>query len=133
EPEQREQRRAEGRPVEPQPALEAEGNAERAEPRLDRRPPAVGRRADDRDLVERGPGAGKGQDLGADELERAARAGALEEADGALERRRLERRVAEERALEMEERRRAPGGRRAEDLDAALGQRGQVFRGALEG
>ena len=45
------------------------------------------------------------EDLVGDELERPARAGALEEADGALERRRGARPVDEQRPLEVRERR----------------------------
>src|SRR2546430_13206387 len=46
----------------------------------------------------------QGQELLADELERAARAGALEEANGALDRNGLVHLVGEERALEVRER-----------------------------
>ena len=48
---QREQGLAERRLSEPQAALERVGHAERGESRVERRPPAVEGRADDRDLV----------------------------------------------------------------------------------
>ena len=66
-----------------------------------------------------------------DELERAARAGALEEANGAVEIGRRRRRLLEERALEMRERRmRVLRRARAELLDAPVGERGEVVGGA---
>ena len=65
----------------------AYGNAERAERGLERRAPALDARTDDPDALRRRSRAHEREQLLADELERAARAGALEEADGAVDRR----------------------------------------------
>ena len=83
------------------------GDAEPAEHRLERRAPAVERRRDQRDLLGRRARRGSARSSSADELEGPARAGAFEEADGGIELRRAVRRLSEERALEMGERRRA--------------------------
>ena len=53
EAEQREQRLAERRLAQPDAALDREGDAERAEHGLERRPPALDRRDDERDLLQR--------------------------------------------------------------------------------
>ena len=82
-------------------------------------------------------GAGAGtehrEQLLTDELERAARAGALEEADRAVDRLRLGRRVGEQRALEMGERRM---GRvavpRRQLLDARACEAREVLGGSTE-
>ena len=82
---QREQRLPERRLAEPQPPFERVGHAERGEGRVERRAPAVERRADDRDLVRRRAVPQQREDLVRDELERAADAGALEEAQRAVQ------------------------------------------------
>src|SRR2546430_1403088 len=86
--EQAEQRLAERRQSEPQPALERVRHAVRREGRVERSAPAVEGRADDRDLLGRGPLAQQFEHLLGDELQRAAQARAFEEADRAVERRR---------------------------------------------
>ena len=105
---QREQRLAERRLAEPQPALERVGHAERREGGVERAP-ASGRATGRRSRSRRGirAGAQQREHLVRDELERAAQAGALEEADRAVELRRRRRASREERALEVGERRRA--------------------------
>ena len=124
EAEQREQRVPERRRREAQPRLDRERDAERRERRLERCPPALDRRDDDRDRLGRRAVAQQTEQLVADELDRAPGPGALEEADGAADRRRLGGGGLEERALEVRERRRRvlrrAGG---ELLDAAAGER----------
>ena len=72
----------------------------------ERGPQAVEGRTDDPDLLRRRAVAHEPQDLVGDELERPPRPGRLEEAHGALERRRIgPLTLAEERPLEMRERR----------------------------
>src|SRR5205085_10521009 len=95
--EQREQGLPERRLAEPQPALDRERHAERRERRVERGAPAVERRADDRDLVRRRAVAQQAEDLVREELERAANARALEEAQRAVQLRRRCRLSAEER------------------------------------
>ena len=106
EAEQRDERLAERRLREAHLAVDRIRDAERPERRLERSaqarstlgqmtPIALGRRA----------GAQEREQLLADELERTARAGGLEEADRAVDRDGLVRLVGEERALEMRERR----------------------------
>ena len=80
EAEQAEQRAAERRLRQPRPRGDGDRNAERAEPGLERRAPALERGTDDRDLLRRGPAADQREHLLADELQRRARAGAFEEA-----------------------------------------------------
>ena len=80
-------------------------HAERAERRLERRAPAVDAREDDADALRRDAAAQQREQLLADELERAARAGTFEEANRAVYRHRLRRHVGEQRSLEMRERR----------------------------
>jgi hypothetical protein len=90
--------------AESRPALDGVRNAERPERRLERRAQALERRHDHRDRLRRDAVADQAQDLLADELERAPRAGSLEPADGAFQLRRLGNgRVREERPLEMGE------------------------------
>ena len=75
-----ERRRAEARA-----RLDGVGHAECPEHRLERRAPAVERRRDERDLLGRCAAADQLEQLVADELQRAAGARALEEANGAVE------------------------------------------------
>ena len=126
EAEQREQRLAERRRRQARPRLDRDGNAERAECRLDRRARALERRADDRDLL-RGDAVADELEHGlGDELERGATAGSLEEAHRAVERRRRGG-VVEEVALEMSETRRQVGvGARSELDDVAARERAEV-------
>ena len=84
---------------------------------------------DDADALRRRAGAEQREELLADELERAARPRALEEADGAVERPRVAARVGEQRALEMGERRvRQPLLARRQLLDAPAGKARQILR-----
>ncbi len=87
------------------PALERVGDAGGAERRLQRAGEAVDARADDGDRLGREAAAQQVEDLVRRQLERSARARALEEADRAADIDRRRRRVGEERALEMGERR----------------------------
>ena len=103
EPEEGEQRVPERRRAERDAALERHRDAERAEGRLEREPHALDGRADDRDLLRRDPAADETEHLVGDELERAARAGALEEAERRVERA-PRRRVGEELPLDVGER-----------------------------
>ena len=131
--EQPEQRLAERRSVEPEAPFDRVGDAERAECGLDRAPVALQRGDDERDLLGRGAGAEQREQLLGHELERASRAGALEEAHRTLERRRVRVRLGEERPLEVRERRpreRVVGRRQL--LDPAAGERRQVVGGAAE-
>ena len=87
-------------------SLEGVGDAGGRERRLERGPQAVEGRAHDPDLLRCRAVAHEPQDLVGDELERPPRPGRLEEAHGALERRRIgPLTLAEERPLEMRERR----------------------------
>ncbi len=133
EAEQREERLAERRRAEPDAALDGERNAKRAERGLERRPQPFERRPDERDLVRRSSGLDQREDLLADELERRPHARALEEADGAFERRTGCRIVPEERPLEVRDR----GVRVLREpsrqlLDITVGEPGEVGHGALE-
>ena len=111
------------------PLLERVRDTERAEDGLERRAPALERIADDRDRVGRGAAADQLEELLGHELERAARARSLEEADRPLEVRRLVARLLEERALEVRERGRvgagAGGGRQL--LDPPVGEAREVL------
>ena len=128
EAEQREERLAERRLAEADPTLDGERDSGRAEHRLERRPPALERREDESDLLERDAGGSELTDLLRDELQRAAGAGALEEADRARERGPRRRRVGEEMPLEMSERSgTVTGGRGGELGDPATRERGQVL------
>ena len=133
EAEQRQQRAPVRRGLEAGRRLDGVRDAERAEGGLERRLEAVDRRADDADPLGRRAAADQLEDLVADELERAARAGALEEADRALDRRRGRRRVGEERPLDVRDRGMGDvveGGRQL--LDARPGERGQLLGGGAE-
>ncbi len=73
------------------------------------------------------------EDLLADELQRAARAGALEEANRALDRRRGRRRVGEQRPLDVRDRRMSDVVERGRELlDALPGERGQLLGGGSQ-
>ena len=87
----------------------AYGNAERAEYGLDRAANPVVSGHDDPDPLGRHSAASERQHLLADELERAAAPGALEEADHSVERRRVRRIVGEQRAFEVRKRGRRDG------------------------
>ena len=100
------------------------------ERRLERSAHALDARADDADAFRRRARAKKREQLLADELERAARARAFEEADGTVDRDGRRRRVVEEAALEMRERRLrgvAPAG--GQLLDARAGESREILRG----
>ena len=116
-----------------QRGVERVRDAERAECRLERRADAVERRADDEDLVGSGAAAHELQDLVRDELERCARAGALEEANRALAFGRRGRDVLEERPLEVGQCGMGvvpvPG---RQLLEPAAGEARQIGGGALE-
>ena len=131
--EQREQRVPERRLGEAPATVERIGNPERPEGRLERRAPAAERRADDADRVRRRPAAHETEQLVADELERPADARALQERDGALERRRAGAGCFEQRALEVRECRRSHLAVRGRKLfDPAVREVGEVLGGALE-
>src|SRR3989454_1360857 len=104
-PQQAQERLAVRRLVEPCVRLERVWDAERPECCFEGRLPALERRAHDPDLFRRDAGPDQREQLLADELERPALAGALEEPDGSVDRRRSGNGFAEERALEMSERR----------------------------
>src|SRR5207247_6513272 len=122
-PKETQKRLAVRRPVEPRVALECIRNAERPERSLERRLPALERGADDADLLRCHAGADQRKQFVADELECAALARALEEANCAFDLGRVGHGLGEERALEMRERRlRELGERRRQLLDAAVGK-----------
>src|SRR5918994_604627 len=91
------------------------GDTESPERGLDRAPPALERRHDDADFSRRGSGAEELENLLADELERASRTRAIEEADGTLDPRGRVDPAAEERPLEV-------GGRRGRHIGVAWTQ-----------
>ena len=95
-----------GRLVDTNLAVDRIWDAERAERCLERSANAVDARAHDADRLGRRPAAKECEQLLADELERTARARALEEADRAVDRHDAVRLVAEERTLQVRERRR---------------------------
>ena len=74
--------------AEPRAGRDRVRDADAAEHRLERSTPAVERRRDERDLLGRCAGADQVQQLLTDELEHAADAGALEEANRRIELRR---------------------------------------------
>ena len=133
EPEERGQRLAELGLREPQAALDRERDPQRRERRLERRPHTLDARADDRDLFRAHAGAQQGENLLADELVGDARAGSLEEAKLAGERRRLGRIVDEERAFEIGQSRLRPVGPAGRQfLDPAAAEGREVGRRPLE-
>ena len=128
EAQQREERLTVGGLAEPDAALDGERDPERPEHRLERSPPTLDRGHDEGDLVERDAVGGELPDRLRDELERPAGAGALEEADDAVERRPLRRSVGEEVTLEVRQRGvavLAGAGRKL--LDPARGERGEIL------
>ena len=133
EAQQRRQRLAERRLVDANLAVDRVRDAERAERGLERCANAVDARADDADLLRRRPAAEEREQLLADELERAARAGALEEPNGAVDRNVTVRLVGEERALEMREcGRRDVAVARFELLDVARRDALEILGGAAQ-
>ena len=108
--------------------LHAAGNPELRERPVERGSPAVDGLAHDRDALRRGAAAQQRRDLTRDELGRSTRAGALEEANRAVERGSGCRVVREQLSLEMDER---GGGRRARGrwqlLDARAGECRQIL------
>src|SRR5262249_3613023 len=128
EAEQVEQRRAERRLREPWARGNRDRNAERAERGLEGCAPALERRTDDRDALGSGAAAYEREDLLADELERRAGARALEEANGAVECRRLPGFVDEQSSLDVRERgRRDLAEARREHGDPSVGERGKIL------
>ena len=99
---------AERRPSEAPARLERIGNAEAAEDRFERRPVALRRRDDERDLLRRNAVTQQVEQFLADELERASRACAFEKTDGASCRGERRGGLLEQRSLEMYKGR--PGG-----------------------
>ena len=133
EAQQREQRVAERRRRQANAAVDRVRDAGRPEGGLERRAPAVDAGDDERDLLGRHAVAQQVEHLVGDELERAARARALEEADGAGDRRRIGGRVLEQVALEPGERgRRVLGRARLELARAPVRERGEILGRALE-
>ena len=127
EAQQREQRLAERRLADPDPAFDRIRHAEGAERGLELGPLAFHARADDKDLLRPRPAADELEHLVGQQLERSARSGSLEEADRSVERRAGGGPVREQVPLEMGE-----GGRRdlviawRELLDASGRERAQV-------
>ena len=131
EAQQTQERLAVRRLVEAGVRLERIGHAEGLQRRLQRRLPAVERRADDPDLFGGDAGPQQAEQLFADELERTALPGALEEPDRAVDRRPCRPRVGEQRALEVHERRLGDLLEcRRQFLDAAVGERAEIFQRA---
>jgi len=96
---------ADRRRAEPHARLDRVRNLERSEHGLERAAPGVDRRGDQRDLLRANTGADQLEQLFADQLERTTRPGPFEEPDSRVERRRSRRRLVEQCALEMRERR----------------------------
>src|SRR5262249_3580093 len=136
EAQERRQRVAHGRRAEPPPRLERVRDAEAGERRLERRAEAPGRRDDERAALRRDALAQEHEHFLRDELERVARAGALEEADGSRRRGPRLGSALEQRALEVDERR-CDGSLILEAVGwklgrPAVGERGQVVDGPAE-
>ena len=129
EPQEREERLAEGGPPDADSPFDRERNADRAERRLDLAAVAIEARAHEEDLLGGRAAPNQVERLLGDQLERAARAGALEEANRPVELRAGRRLLGEEVALEVREGGRgdlAVAGRQL--FDAACGERRQVVR-----
>ncbi len=107
EAEERGERVTERRLRDPQVAVDGVRDAELAEHRVEDAAHPVDAGHDEADPLGRRAGAHEREQLRSDELERPAAAGAFEEADRVLERRRRARLVLEERAFEVRERRRS--------------------------
>jgi hypothetical protein len=114
--EEGQQRLAERRLAEADPALERVRDAEGREGRVESGAPAVEARADDADLLGRRAGPEQGQHLLCDELECPPQARAFQEADGAIELR-SSTRPSKQRALEVRKNRRARGRVRGKLLE----------------
>ena len=128
EAQQRRERVDERRLREAQLAVDGVRDAERAEHRLEGAADPVVTRHDDADPLRRHAAAGEREHLLAHQLERPAAPGTLEEADHAVERRRISRLVREERPLEMRERRRRHRlVARRQLLDGARGETGEIL------
>ena len=133
EAQHRGKRMTERRLREPHLAVDRVRDTEGGERGLQRRAAALDARADDPDRLRRNPRAQQREQLLADQLERAAGARAFEEADGAVQRHGRRRLVAEQRALEMRDRRvRSLAGARRQLLDASVGETGEIVGGATE-
>ena len=128
EAQEREERLAERRLADPDPAFDRVRHLERAQRGLELSPLPLDARADEEDLLGLRPGSDQLQHLVGDELERAARARPFEETDRSLELRRRRRPVDEEVALEVGElRRRDLRVARRELFDPTRCQRAQVL------
>ena len=127
EAQEREERLAERRLADPDAALDRIRHLELRQRCLELCPLALDARADDEDLFRPRPASDQLQRLVGDELERAARTGAFEEPDRALERRRRRGIVGEEVALEVRELGRGDlAVARPELLDAPVRERAEV-------
>ena len=127
EPEQCQKSLAVGRAIEPEAALDRIRHSERSERGLEWRLPAVERRTHDGDPLGPHAAADQLQQLLRHELERASRPRALEEADCAVDRGSRRRRVLEQRALDVCDRRLGDLVEpRRQFLDPSVGERGQV-------
>ena len=129
EPQEREERLAEGGPPDPDSPFDRVRDADRAERRLDLAAVAIEVRAHEQDLLGGRAAPDQGERLLGDQLERPARAGALEEPNRPVELRAGRWLLGEEVALEVREGGRgdlAVAGRQL--LDAARGERRQVVR-----
>ena len=123
----------ERRRVEADTGVDGVRNVEPTEDGLERSPPAFRRREHHRDPVGGDAGAQELEQLVGDQLECAADTGSLQEADRRVEVRRRRRRLVEQRALEVGERRvRVLGRAGSELLDAAVCQPREVVGGAAE-
>ena len=116
EAKQREQRAAVRRLAQAQPAFDRVGDAEPGERRLERPPPALQRRRDDRDRGRIRPATHELENLVAHELQHAARPGSLEEAHRALHGRRLSGSIREQPALDVGDRTSRKGVRGGREL-----------------
>jgi len=112
---------------EPHLAVDGVRNAKRAEHGLDRASEPLVAGHHHADPLRRRPRADECEQLLPDELERAAAAGALEEADRTVNGRRIPRLVGEKGALEVRERRgRHRGIARRQLLDQARSEAGKI-------
>src|SRR5207247_8152634 len=128
EAQQREQRLAERRLADPDPALDRVRHAERREGGLELGALPLDARADEEDLLGLRAASDQLEHLVGDELERSARARTFEEADRSLELRCDRRPVGEEVALEVSELgRRDVAVSRRQLLDAPRRERAQIL------
>ena len=129
EPQQREERLAEGGPPDPDSPFDRVRDADRAERRLDLAAVAIEVRAHEQDLLGGRAAPDQGERLLGDQLERPARARTLEKANRPVELRACRWLLGEEMALEVREGSRGDlvvAGRQL--FDAACGERRQVVR-----